>query len=198
LEDASALGALKAAGAAAAAAFERALTGAAFRAMPRVAAGTLRMPLAVLARRRPLATRAAALGIGGTRSIVAALLPMCGPLVVAAPVGAIGTGRLDRGARSSRPGVAMAAFAATSAEPAAAVTATFIARRGRQLERLECLGCGHKAFRQWLDVDLHPRQPLDIAQVETFLRAAESDRAPVRAGTGRTTDAVDILLRNVG
>ena len=100
MEGASALGALEAAGPAAPSTLEWPLAGAAFRAVRGVAAGTLRMPLAVLARRGPLATRAIALAIGGTRSIVAALLSMNGTLVVAAPVGAIGTGWLARDARS--------------------------------------------------------------------------------------------------
>ena len=99
--EASALCALEAAGPTAAAALEGALAGAALRTVRRMASGTLGMPLAVVARPCAIATRAiVALAIGGTRPIVAALLPMNGPLVVAAPVGAIGTGWLDRDARS--------------------------------------------------------------------------------------------------
>jgi len=198
LEGALALGALEASGPAAPSTLEWALAGAALRAVRRMGPGTLRMALAVLARSRPLATWAIALTIGRTRPIVAALLSMDGPLVVAAPVGAIGTGWLDRDARSRGPGVAMTAITATSAEAAAAVPAALLALRSWQLQSLESLGSSNEALGKRGLGQLLASQSLDVAQVDALVGGAECDRGAIRAGARGAADTVDILLGNVG
>ena len=95
--------------------------------MRRVAAGPLRVPLAILALTAAFGTRAVTLTISGTGSIIAALLAIGGPLVVTATLAAIGASRLDCGARRGWACMTMSAVPAASAKAATAVSAALLA-----------------------------------------------------------------------
>ena len=94
--------------------------------------------------------------------------------------------------------MAMTAITATSAEPAAAVSAALLALRSWQLQSLESLGSSNEALRKRRLGQLLASQSLDVAQVDALVGGAECDRRTISAGPGRTADAVDILLGNVG
>jgi hypothetical protein len=132
LQSVSALGTLEAArAAAAAAALERTLAASSFRTMGGMAAGPLRVPLAILAR-SAVATRTIALAIGGTLPVIAALLAMGRPLVVTAALAAIDASRLDCGAGRGWACMTMPAVPAASAIAATPVPATLLALGGWQ------------------------------------------------------------------
>src|SRR4029078_13226810 len=71
-------------------------------------------------------------------------------------------------------------------------------RLGRRLQAFERFGRSGKTSRQRRHRDLLPRRALDVAQIAAFVVAAKSDRDAVGAGTRGATDAVNILLGNVG
>ncbi|HET9335877.1 MAG TPA: hypothetical protein VFO12_05655 [Sphingomicrobium sp.] len=144
----SALRALGSAALAAAAAPtpEGTLAGAALGPMAGMAAGALRMTLAIVAR-RTVAALAVALAIGRALPVIPARLALGRTLIVAAALGAIGTGRLDRDARARGPFVTMTPIAPFPAE-AASTTPARLALGCRQLQRLKRLRRGNEAFRK--------------------------------------------------
>src|SRR5690349_21065119 len=93
---------------------------------------------------------------------------------------------------------ALAALAAVGldfggrSEAAAAVRLALadVALARRRLQSLDRLDRGHEAFGQRHDLDLLTGQPLDVAQVDAFVMAAEGDSASFRPGARGAADAV--------